>query len=264
MDTYCTIQAFGSRNKVDRAVSAALDRMEEIDKKFNFLNPRSPLYDFNFKNVPISDPEIIELIRIAQSISEQSEGTFDITIQPLLELWGFYGESPDLPQEKAIDNCLRKIGYRNLVLKDRQLESRQLGIHIDLGGIAKGYAINEALKVLKEAGIDSALIDAGGDIYVTGKIKGEYWNIGIKNPRAAGDIGVVQVSNLAVVTSGDYERFFIRDGVKYCHILDPKTGYPARGLVSVTVISSDPILADAWATALFVLGTDGCPKQGGW
>ena len=257
MDTYCTIQVFGPKSETDKAMTAALDRMEEIDKKFNFLNPGSPLYDFNFKNAQINDPEIIELIEIAQKISEQSEGTFDITIQPLLELWGFYGESPDLPKEKEIDSCLNKTGYKNLILADGQLKSRKPSIHIDLGGIAKGYAINEALKVLKSEGIDSVIIDAGGDIYAAGKIKGGNWNIGIRNPRGEGDIGVVQVSNLAVVTSGDYERFFIKDGTKYCHILDPRTGYPATELISVTVISSDPILADAWATALFVLGADG-------
>lgn len=257
MDTYCTIQAYGPKSKADKAITAALDRMEEIDEKFNFLNPTSPLYNFNFKDAPISDSEIIELIEIAQNISEQSEGTFDITIQPLLELWGFYEESPDLPTEKEIDICLKKTGYKNLVLADGQLKSRKSGFHLDLGGIAKGYAINEALKVLKETGIDSAIIDAGGDIYAAGKIKGGHWKIGIRNPRGEGDIGVVQVSNLAVVTSGDYERFFIKDGIKYCHILDPRTGYPARELMSVTVISSDPILADAWATALFVLGPDG-------
>ena len=113
MDTYCTIQVFGPKSETDKAMTAALDRMEEIDKKFNFLNRRSPLYDFNFKNAQINDPEIIELIEIAQKISEQSEGTFDITIQPLLELWGFYGESPDLPEEKKIDSCLKKTGYKN-------------------------------------------------------------------------------------------------------------------------------------------------------
>lgn len=257
MDTYCTIQAFGTRNKVDRAMTAAFDRMEEVDKKFNFLNPESPLYDFNTKNVPVSDSEIVEVMKIAQSISERSNGAFDLTIEPLLNLWGFYGETASLPEEEEIDKCMQIVGYKQLSLADGHVSKLKPEVRVDLGGIAKGYALREAFRVLKNEGIDSALIDAGGDIYVAGKIKGKYWNIGIRNPRAEGDMAAVQVSNLAVVTSGDYERFFMRDGRRYCHILNPRTGYPARGLISVTVISSDPIIADAWATALFVLGPEG-------
>lgn len=257
MDTYCTIQAVGSEKQVANAINAALDRMEEIDKKFNFLNPESPLYEFNLNNVSISDSEIVELIKIAQSISEQSDGAFDLTIEPLLDLWGFYGDSPSLPEEDDIDKCLGNVGYKDLLLVDGHLKKVKQGVHIDLGGIAKGYAIREAFRVLRKEGVDSVIIDAGGDIYAAGKINGENWNIGIRNPRGEGDIGMVQVSGLAVVTSGDYERFFMKDGRRYCHILDPRTGYPTDELMSVTVVSSDPVLADAWATALFVLGKGG-------
>ncbi len=257
MDTYCTIRVFGPKDKIDKAVTVAFDRMEEIDEKFNSLNPESPLYAFNYKGNPIIDGEIIDIIEVASEVSNQSDGAFDITTQPLMELWGFYGNSPDLPEKAAIEKCLQMIGYKNLFITDNQIENSLQDIRIDLGGIAKGYALREAAEALKEAGVDSALIDAGGDIYAMGKIEGENWKIGLRNPRGEGDIGVLEVSDLAVVTSGDYERFFIKDDIKYCHILDPRTGYPAGELASVTVVSPDPVRADAWATALFVLGLEG-------
>jgi thiamine biosynthesis lipoprotein len=120
--------------------------------------------------------------------------------------------------------------------------------------MAKGYAVGEAVNALKDNGVKNALVDAGGDVYVLGNKNGVPWRIGIKDPFGSGIIGVLEGSNMAVFTSGNYERFFMKDGVRYHHILDPQTGYPARGLASVTVISSDPVLADAWATAIFVMG----------
>ncbi len=256
MDTYCTIQAVGPKKVVNRAIQLALDRMEEIDKKFNVLNPNSPLYEFNNKNMPVTDQEILDLLKIAQQVSEESIGAFDITIYPLITLWGFYGDSPALPEKQKISEYLKKIGYKKLSVENGKLTKLKKDIKIDLGGIAKGYAVSEAVKVLEEEGIKSALVDAGGDIYALGKLKGKDWKVGIRSPRGEGVIGVVEVSDLAVVTSGDYERFFEKDGVKYHHILNPKTGYPARGLASVTVISSDPVFADAWSTALFVIGKE--------
>jgi len=123
-----------------------------------------------------------------------------------------------------------------------------------LGGIAKGYAVDEAVGILKQEGIQSALVDFGGDIYALGNFRNRPWNVGIRNPRGKGEVGGFELSDLSTATSGDYERFFEEKGVRYHHILDPKTGYPARGLRSATVISSDATLADAWSTAAFVLG----------
>lgn len=257
MDTYCTIQCFGPKHLTKKAINAALDRIEEIDRKFNFLDSASPLYAFNHQNESIRDSEIISLIKVAQDVSEQSKGAFDITIQPLVELWGFYGDSPALPAKEKIEDCLNNLGYKYLMVTEDEIKNLKPGIRIDLGGIAKGYSLGEAAKVLRSFGIDSALIDAGGDVYTMGKIKGKNWKIGIRNPRGEGVIGIVQTSDLTVVTSGDYERYFFEDSARYCHIIDSRTGYPAQDLISATVISQDPTLADAWATALFVLGTDG-------
>lgn len=254
MDTYCTIQATGQRKPTIHAISLALDRMEEVDKKFNVLNPKSPLFDFNNNNIPLEDEEILGVCSIAQMISEESGGAFDVTVYPLIKLWGFYGDSPSLPDRKEITQCLKKIGYKDLNIQNGSLKKINSNIMIDLGGIAKGYAINEALKILKKEGITSALIDAGGDIYALGEFKGKPWKVGIRRPRGEGVMGVLDVSDLSVVTSGDYERFFEKDGIRYHHLLDPKTGYPAKELISVTVLSSNPVFADAWSTALFIMG----------
>lgn len=255
MDTYCTIQVPGNKG-VLKAIDNAFKRIEAIDIKFNALNPESQIYDFNNNNIPITDEEIITLIQTALDVCEISGGTFDITIFPLIDLWGFFSETPDLPQQEEIDESLKAVGRNNIAIEDRKLVKYNEKTKIDLGAIAKGYAISEAIKVLKKAGIESALVDAGGDIYALGTYKGKPWKIGIKNPRGDGVIGVLELSDMAVVTSGDYERYFEKDGIKYNHILDPRTGYSAKEMASVTVISPDPILADAWSTAIFVMGKE--------
>ncbi len=274
MGTYCTIQAVGPGEEVKIAVRKAFERMREIDDRFNPLNPRSPIYAFNEENSPIRDPDILEIVELARQVSEQCDGAFDITVYPLGQLWGFYasdstelpaGESggdrwgpPHLPEKEEIDDCLTRVGYKNLTIEDGEVRKLNPDVHIDFGAIAKGYAIDEASKILRREGITSALIDAGGDIYAIGEIEGGGWGIGLREPRGDGVMGVVQASDLAVVTSGDYEKYFELDGIRYCHIIDPRTGYPSRKLISVSVIGPNAVLADAWATALFVMG----PEEG--
>lgn len=255
MDTYCTIQVPGNI-EVLGAIEQAFNRIEEIDEKFNALNPESPVYDFNNSNEAITDEEIVALVTTALQISEKSGGMYDITIFPLIDLWGFFSESPELPRREKLNKVLKVVGYGNLTIKNGILNKKEEDTKIDLGSIAKGYAIDEAGKVLTRAGIKSGLIDAGGDIYALGTNYGKPWVIGIRNPRGEGVSGTLEVSDMAVITSGDYERFFETDGVKYHHILDPTTGYPAEGIASVTVISHDPAFADAWSTALFILGKE--------
>jgi len=258
MDTYVTIYAVGPRKVTHRAINLALDRMQDVDSKFNLHNPESLLYQFNHRGDPVADREIVDVVRLAMQVSHESDGAFDITVSPLLELWGFYGDSPHIPEEQEIKDCLSKIGYQYLIIKNGKLEKTREDISIDLGGIAKGYAVSQAAKVLEAQGALSALIDAGGDVYALGKKGRQFWNVGVRSPQGEGLLGYVEVEDQAVMGSGDYERFFIDDGKRYHHILSPKTGRPAEGLTGITVIYPDPIMADAWATALFVLG----PKKG--
>lgn len=254
MDTYVTIEIPGDAD-VAKVIEKALDRMEQVDRKFNVLNQESPLYRFNHENVPITDPEIIGLIQTALEVSKVSGGAFDITVYPLVDLWGFFRGAPAVPAQSDIAASLKMVGWRKLSIRNGSLTKLDKNVEVDLGGIAKGYAVGEALKVLKGAGITSALIDAGGDIYAVGQLHGNPWKVGVRNPRGEGVMGVLEVSDLTVVTSGDYERYFEKDGVRYHHILNPETGYPANELVSVTVICDDAVLADGLSTALFVLGS---------
>lgn len=254
MDTYVTIYAAGPKEITSKAVSLAFNRMEEIAVKFNSLDARSPVYAFNKKGVDISDPEIVELVRIGLKISQESEGAFDMTVAPLLELWGFYDKSFYIPQEQEIKDCLKNVGYQHFSLSNGVVKKDAQGVMIDLGGIAKGYALSEAAKVLKNAGVTQALIDAGGDVLALGSRGARLWRVGIKDPRGEGILGYVEVEGLAVIGSGDYERFFIKDGKRYCHIFDSKTGYPSQGIASVTLVYPDPVIAQPLAKIPFILG----------
>ena len=254
MDTFVTVYAQGPKQVSKPAVNLALARMQEISVKFNAHDPKSPIYAFNHNNISITDPEILELIQKAQDVSKESSGAFDITVAPLVELWGFYSKSYRLPTDKEIKKSLRKVGYQHLIFNKGKLGKDNPQVQIDLGGIAKGYALSEAVKVLKKQGITSGLIDTGGDVYTLGKKGKRFWKIGIKDPRAEGILGYIEVEDLAVIGSGDYERFFKEKEKRYHHIFNPKTGYPTEGVMSVTIIYSDPALAQAWSKIPFVLG----------
>jgi thiamine biosynthesis lipoprotein len=151
---------------------------------------------------------------------------------------------------------LSRVGYQHLAIKKGTLQKDKADVQIDLGAIAKGYGVLQAAAVLKKKGVSSALINAGGDVYAMGKKGRDMWKVGLRSPRGDDILGYLEVEDLAVMGSGDYERFFIEDGKRYHHIFDPKTGYPAEGLSATTLVHPDPMVADAWNTAIFVLGPD--------
>ncbi|PKM97068.1 MAG: hypothetical protein CVU79_10215 [Elusimicrobia bacterium HGW-Elusimicrobia-3] len=263
MDTVFTIQVPNSLGlrRTEAAMERAFDRMSEVDKKFNVLNQDSPAYRFNSERQPISDPEIYSLVKAGTDISRETGGAFDMTAFPLTETWGFFNHeiaTRAVPSAGAIKGALSAVGWKRLSLRDGKVFPADARVKLDMGGIAKGYAIGEAVKVLKEAGITSALILAGGQVQVFGSAgEGKPWRVGVRNPRREGYMAGLQFSEeTGISTSGDYERFFEADGVRYHHIVDPRTGYPARGLMSVSVIAPDPVKADALSTALFVMGRD--------
>lgn len=258
MGTYVSISAVGPKKDSSKAINAALDRMQEIATKFNWFDPENTIYAFNHAGTPIFDPEILDLIRLALEVSRDSAGAFDITVEPLIELWGIYDKVDYLPSAGQIKDCLAKVGYRHLSFNNNSLVKDAPGVRISLGGIAKGYAVSEAVKVLRRMGVTSALVDAGGDIYALGKKGDKLWRVGIKNPRGEGILGYIEVEDSAVFGSGDYERFFVKDGKRYHHIFDPKTGYPTEGVASVTLIFPDPLIIQPWTKIPFVMG----PKKG--
>jgi len=260
MDTYVTIQALGSASVADRAIESAFVRLEQVNRKFNHLDSASPLHAFNTGDAPLTDPELVRVVRAAVAVSEASGGAFDVTVEPLVRLWGFYGDSPAVPPQRQIDSCLEFVGYRKLRIEEGRVSKLDPRVKIDLGGIAKGYALGEAVRELRQAGITSAIVDLGGDVYALGRKGDRQWKVGIRDPRGEGVMDVVAAEDRAAVTSGDYERFFFGpDSVRYCHIIDPATGSPAHGVASATVLMRDPLTAQGWSKVLFIRGRDALP-----
>ncbi|HKM39447.1 MAG TPA: FAD:protein FMN transferase [bacterium] len=263
LDTVVTITAYGS--EAEEAVVAALAEVRRVGGLLDANDPDSEIAAINskagFEPVPVGD-ELFELLERCQYYSALSAGAFDITVRPLVELWAIGTERESVPTAEKIKQALELVGYGKMVL-DRQTQSvflPEVGMGIDLGGVGKGYAADQAREVLREYGIDSALIDAGGNIWTLGlRPDGKMWRIGIRHPRPEGKwkaVAVLPSRDLTIVTSGDYERYFIRDGMRYHHIFDPQTGYPAQELLSATIIGESSTEADILSTAVFVLGAD--------
>lgn len=208
------------------------------------------------------NPETISVLKSARKISDLSAGAaFDITVAPVVKAWGIGTDNPQIPSKETLDKLVPLINYRDVQIDEinNKASLAKTGQMIDLGGIAKGYAGDILREIYQKNGIKSGLINLGGNVIALGsKPDGGAWSIGIQNPRSeTGEIvGIIQVSDKAVVTSGDYQRYFEKDGKRYCHIIDPHTGYPAEsGLMSVTIITSSSTDADGLAKA-FVLGLD--------
>lgn len=255
MDTVMTITAYGSKS--ENAVKAAESEINRLDALLSVQNENSEIFRLNSsKEGNISD-DTLTLLRRADEIYAMTEGAFDITTEPLSRLWGFYsGLESRVPSKEKIDNVLNTVGAEHIRIENSSVTLDE-GTSIDLGGIAKGYASANAVHILEEQGVSSALISLGGNVRVVGsKPDGSEWSVAITAPDDNSEkIGVLSVSDVAVVTSGSYQRYFEENGQIYHHILDTDTGYPADShLKSVTVVSEDDTLADALSTALFVMG----------
>lgn len=191
-------------------------------------------------------------------MAKETGGALEPTIYPVLTAWGFTTEDTHVPSDTEISELLENVGYERVSLEDRNVRLES-GVMLDLGAVGKGYAGDLAARVLQENGITSALLDIGGNIQAVGtKPDGSPWRLGLRDPFSDGTLGVLEISNMAVVTSGNYERYFVgEDGKQYGHIIDSATGYPAESsLASVTVIAEEGRLCDALSTSLFVMGPD--------
>lgn len=269
MNTLISIKVFSSdANLAKQALDEAFNefkRIEALTDKFaekNLPDPeKSDVYRINqnagIKPVIVSVDTLLLLDKSIQ-YAELSEGAFDITIGPVMELWGFGQDQKSVPEDNELKNKLSLVGYEQIIInqEEKTVFLPKKGMEIDLGGIAKGYATDSAVKKLKELGITSAMINAGGNVFALGsKPDGSPWLTGIQDPRDASKIvAVVKLIDSAAVTSGDYERNFIEDGVLYHHILDPSTGKPARQGISATIVAPNATDADILSTAYFVLG----------
>lgn len=262
MDTIAEIKIVGGKKKeAKKAIAAAFNRMKEIEKITNFRDPKSELSKINQQTdkspVDISY-EMCEILKESLKYSKITDGAFDISIGSLSKLWDFGSATAPPPRIKIIDNALL-VGYEDIKfdINKKQVLFGKKGMKIDLDSVNKGYAVEEAAKVLTDAGYHNFLINLDGNIKAMGTNPwGFQWKVGIKHPRSNDNIlTTLKLQDMAVATSGDYEHYFISAGQKYHHILDPQSGYPvSNGCVSVTIITPSAFVADILSTAVFVLG----------
>ncbi len=265
MDTVVSITVVaGSAEEADKAIEKAFSVIRQFGDRINFFSDKSELSAIN-KNAGITpvrvSAETMGVIERAIFISEKSGGAFDPTIGPEIRMWDFYKKIR--PEDAAIKKNLPLVNFRDIIIDHDKstVFLKRKGMMLDLGGIAKGYAADLALAGLRQDKIAAGIVAAAGDIRAFGlKPDGTLWNIGIKNPRQKSEadelIAKARLTNKAISTSGDYERYFIENGRRFHHILDPKTGYPAGQCRSVTVISDSGVFADGFSTAVFVSGPE--------
>jgi FAD:protein FMN transferase len=260
-----TVETTVRTNDINLSKKALLASYQEMQRVENLLSCEKDSSEISAINrasglhpVKVSY-ETLEMMKRSKAYCKKYHGVFDVTIGPVSDLWGFSEDKEIvLPEDSTIKKLLKLVDYKDIVIneKDSTVFLKKKGMSIDLGGIAKGYAIDRGSAVLKEYGITNFILNAGGDIYVSGtKDKNTLWKLGIKHPRNTNDlIAEFDLKDYAVATSGDYERFKIIDGLRYHHILNPATGYPGKLSESSTILAPTAEEADATATYVFLLG----------
>ncbi|MCC8141180.1 MAG: FAD:protein FMN transferase [Lachnospiraceae bacterium] len=262
MDTYMTLTAYGEQ--AQEAVDAGVAEIERLDEIFSTGDENSEIYAINAAGGGELSEETAMLIQRSLEIYEKTGGIFDISIYPVMKLWGFTSGDYKVPDAAELEQTLALVNAGDLTLTEQDGEtvlSMEEGMEIDLGGIVKGYADDRVAEIFAEYGIEDAIINLGGDVHVMGnRPDGTGWRVGIQDPEDSdGFLGGLTLTDCSVVTSGGYERYFEDEetGVRYHHIIDPRTGASANnGLISVSVVSTDGTLADALSTTLFILGSD--------
>ena len=257
MDTYIYVQARGADSDILDEVREAI---YEEERTFSRTSALGEIYRLNeSKSGCAVTSGCAELLSTALEISEKTGGAFSPCMGALTDLWDVKAEHPRVPDEESIKQALAICRTDALTLDGNVVKKDDPALRVDLGGIAKGHAAQRVIGVLRENGVTDALVSFGGSIACIGNSEnGDGWNIGVKNPFRTDElIGTVRFTDAYLAVSGTYERYFEQDGVRYHHIFDPATGYPAESdLESVAVLSEDGVLADALSTALFVLGKD--------
>jgi len=273
MGTTCQIFVWDPRpSAVDPALLEAENRLIDVDRRMSTYKPDSDLSRVNqtagtgqWTDV---GSQTIEVLNRALAIGAESGGLFDVTVGPLVRLWDFYtdwqGEAGVPPTVEQISVARALVDQTRIQIDHDRSKIRlsTSGMVIDFGAIAKGYALDQAADSLRTVGIQHALLDLGGQIAVVGSPAGaESWSIGIRHPRDPDAVlGLAKIDHGSLSTSGDYQRYFIHEGRRYSHLVDPTTGWPVTGLIAVTVWAPTAIDADAWSTALFIAGEQGIPK----
>lgn len=248
-------------SKASAAVRAIDKRLQEFSHHWHAWLP-GRLHTINTalangQSIKLNDTEL-KLLRQAKALAEQSGELFNPAIGRLIALWGFHSDSPTGPP--PTDNAIKRLLEQHPTMADLRFDDHTVSsvnpaVQLDLGAFAKGYAVDEAIELLKQRGIDNAIVNAGGDLRAIGRHGERPWHIGIRHPREPGVIAAVETSgDESIFTSGNYERFYDYKGHRYHHIIDPRNGYPSQGALSVTVINDNAATADAAATALMIAG----------
>lgn len=263
MDTYMTFKVYGKDR--EKALNEIVSRVQELDEIFS-ISKNGAISELNKEKSLDDNEEVIELIKTANDISNETDGALDITVYPLMDEWGFVSKQYRIPDDEKIKEILKSVNYNYVNIDDDEI-TLENDAKVDLGSIVKGYTGDVIADVLKRYNVKYAIASLGGNIEIyKKKPDGKPWKIGVDNPfkENEGDnttIGDITINDgrdgKAIITSGDYERYFEKDGKRYHHILDPKTGYPVdNGVRSVTIVSENGTFADALSTTLFVLGKD--------
>ena len=259
------IVAYGEDARaLPRVVEAAFDEVDRIDRLMSHYKPQSPLSRLNREAArgPVAvEPELFDFIAESLRYSRESAGAFDVTVGPLMKAWGFFRGGGRIPGEEELADLRQRVGYRHVVLDPQAKTIRfdRPGVELDLGGIAKGYAVDRAVAVLGSGGVAAALVSAGGStVFGLGAPPGEdAWEVAVQDPVEDGATAfTVRLKDRALSVSGRYGKSFVKDGVTYSHIMDPRTGRPAEGVLSVAVLSATGAEGDALDDALLVQGVD--------
>ena len=253
MNTVMDLTVYGNAD----ALTDAETRIRELERLFSVTDENSELFAVNRDGGGTVSAETAALISASLALCGRTGGALDITVYPVVHAWGFTTDVFRIPSEEELAELLGVVDYRRVALDENHVALPGGGA-LDLGSVAKGYTADCLTALLREAGVESALLNLGGNVQAIGtKPSGEGWRVAVRDPKGEGYVGVLTVSDRAVVTSGGYERYFERNGETYHHIIDPATGHPAKsGLSSVTVVANQGLLADALSTALSVMGLD--------
>jgi thiamine biosynthesis lipoprotein len=263
MGSIYTIAAYGEdRRQLETAVAQALEEARRLDQMLSNYQPDSEWSQVNrlaaSRAVHVSE-ELFRLLSACAKYSRESEGAFDITVGPLMKVWGFYKGSGHLPHRAEVRGALGHVGYQNILLDSTAQTVRfaREGVEMDPGGIGKGYAVDRMADLLRQSGVRRALVSAAGSsIYAIGTPPGlPGWSANIKNPKdTSRSVATVWLKDESMSTSGNYEKFFHAEGRLYSHIMDPRTGYPSMGMLSTSVVAPRTIDSEAWAKPYYILG----------
>ncbi|GLG89962.1 FAD:protein FMN transferase [Sellimonas catena] len=262
MDTYMTFAAYG--DNAGEALEKAEKEIHTLESEWSVTDENSEIYAVNHSNgnvVTLSE-DTAGVVSFALEMAKETDGALEPTIYPVLTAWGFTTDENRIPGNEEIQSLLSRVGYEKVELNGQKIHLPE-GMELDLGAVGKGYAGDLTAEIVKESGVTSALLNIGGNVQTVGsRPDGNDWRLAIRSPYGDGEVGVLEVSDCAVVTSGNYERYFTgEDGKRYGHILDPKTGYPVdNGLASVTIVTEEGKTGDALSTSMFVKGPEGAQE----